>query len=211
MKLFSRTVHMAGTPADTFAFASGMRQFVSDTIGREVALWGANFGAPVGTMIYALPVEGLADLQSLQQQLMENPAYHERIAEGQQFAGAIPPEDALGNVIHGQLGEERPPVGFVASMTTATIANGKYADAIAWSVDMAQRAESITGTPVMFIANQFGPYGSVGWLSIVPDMATADANNDAINADAEWMKQLGDVGELFAEGSGNQMLATRLA
>ena len=62
MQLFSRRVHLVGAPHETMPYAIGMREFVSDSIGREVALWSAGFGAPVGTLMYTMRVAGVADL-----------------------------------------------------------------------------------------------------------------------------------------------------
>jgi hypothetical protein len=65
MQLFSRRVHMAGPPSETMAYAADLRAHVSEVAGRELALWAVGFGAPLGTMLFSMRVEGVADFQDL--------------------------------------------------------------------------------------------------------------------------------------------------
>jgi hypothetical protein len=210
MYLFSRAVLLAGPPAQSGAYAIDMRQYVADVTGRDIALWSAVFGAPLGSMAYAMRVSGLADLQSVSAPLLADPGYHERIAAGQQFSGG-PAVDNLAQPMLGELGEESPPVGSVATLTTATMAGGQYGKAIAWGIDVAQHVSKVSGVPTMFLVNSYGTFGDVAWIAVVPDMATADAASTAVNSDADYLAKLEDAGELFQQGSGNRMLMTRIA
>mgnify|MGYP007068774781 CR=1 FL=1 len=47
MHLFSRSLHMAGPPAEVTAHALAVRAHVSNRLGNEVSLWGVLFGAPM--------------------------------------------------------------------------------------------------------------------------------------------------------------------
>lgn len=210
MQLFTRRVHLVGPPADTMAYATGMRDFVAERTGRDIALWSGLFGGPMGTMFYAMRVDGLADLAAATASLAEDPDYHRRLAEGRDFVGA-PAEDSLATPIHGELGEESPPVGSYAQIVTATIANGMYERALGWGAEMAAYTASLTGVPEMFLAGQFGAFGNVSWIGVSPDAATVDRAMATVNGDPEYMKRLGEAGELFAEGSGLQALLTRIA
>jgi hypothetical protein len=96
-------------------------------------------------------------------------------------------------------------------VNTAQIATGKYADAFAWGVEVAQHVESVTGTPVGFMQELFGPFGGVTWISAHADAAAADAAAAAMSGDEGYMKLLGDIGGLFVETSGHSSMATRIA
>jgi hypothetical protein len=209
MQLFSRSVMLVGPYSETMAFASDMRQFVSDQTDREVALWSVMFGAPLGTTVYTARVEGLADLQAIGATLLGHPEYHTKLASGREFSGG-PPVDQLSTPIHGELGDA-PPVGSVAIVTTAAIANGAYAEAIGWSVDIAQYVEGVTGFRTTFLTDDFGPFGQVRWIGVAPDAAAADTAAQKLNADAGYLGKLAAAGQLFAEGSGHRGLATRVA
>lgn len=210
MQLFSRRVLLSGPPAETMGYATDMRAFAADKTGRDIALWYGMFGGPVGTFVYATRVEGVGDVQSMMTGLLGDDEYLAKAAKGAGYLAA-PSEDSIAVPIHGELGEESPPVGAVAQITSATIANGQYAEAFAWGVEMAQHSESVTGVPTMFLANRFGSFGGVTWIGVQADGAGVDAANDALWSDAEYMKRLGAAGHLFAEGSGHQALVTRIA
>jgi hypothetical protein len=210
MQLFSRRVLMAGPPSRIMEYATDMRAYVTDRTGREIALWQGVFGGPVGTFVYAMRVEGLADYRALSASLLGDSGYHQKIASGADLM-AGPAEDTLATPIHGELGNESPPVGAFAQITTAVIANGHYEEAFGWGVDMAQHVESITGVRTMFLANVFGAFGSVTWIAVTPDAEGVDAANQAMWSDSEYMKRLGDASHLFLPGSGHEALVTRIA
>jgi hypothetical protein len=207
--LFSRSITTAGALADVMAFSADMRQYVSEKTGREIALWSVNFGAPLGTMIYTARVEGLADLQSIAANLLEDPAYHAKLAAGAELSGG-PAVDGMATPIHGELGDP-PPVGTVALVTTAVMAAGKYAEAIGWGVEIAQLVESVTGNPVLFMLDEYGTFGQVTWIGGAVDAAAADAANAKISADAAYLAKLNDAAGLFVEGSGHRAMVTRVA
>jgi len=209
MQLFTRTISLAGPFDEMMAFAAGMRELVSDRSGREIALWSVSFGAPIGTLIYSARVEGIADLQAIGATLMGDAEYHAKLAAGRHL-GTAPPVDGLATPIHGELGAV-PPVGSVGVVTTATIANGKYAEAIGWGVEMAQYVESVIGSPTLFLMPDFGGFGQVTWISVTPDGASADAAGQKVNADAGYLGKIAAAGDLFAQGSGHRSLLTRIA
>jgi hypothetical protein len=209
MQLFSRSVMFNGPFGDVMAYATDMRQFVSDKTAREVGLWSVMFGAPLGAMVYAARVDGLADLQSIGATLVGDADYHAKLAKGRDFV-AGPAEDNLATPIHGELGDP-PPVGSVAVVTTAAIANGAYAEAIAWGVDIAQHVERVAGVPTLFLANDFGAFGQVTWIGVSPDAAAADAAGQKINADPDYLGKLASAGTLFAQGTGHRTLLSRVA
>ena len=210
MQLFTRRIQLVGPPADTMAYATDMCAYVTDKVGREVALWSALFGAPLGSMMFAMRVEGIADLTAASEALLADPEYHAKIAAGAGFSGG-PAEDSIGSPIRGELGGESPPVGAYAAVTTAQIANGKYAEAFGWAVEVAGHVESVTGTPTMVLSSQYGPFGTVNWVAASADAAAVDAANAALMGDEGYMKMLVAAGDLFVPGSGQQALIRRIA
>lgn len=208
MYLFSRAVHLAGPPSQTVPWAVDMRNHVASVTGRDIALWSALFGAPLGSFAYTMRIAGLADLGELGQMLADDAEYHAKLAAGAAFSGA-PTEDGLARPLHGELGDS-PPVGAVASVTRAAMA-GRYVDAVAWSIDVARHVESLTGSPVMVLANEFGPFGGITWIGVSADAAAADAAADAVNADAAYIAKLEAAGGLFVPGSGHRSMLARVA
>jgi hypothetical protein len=209
MQLFNRVVLINGPLAEAAGWAADMRAFVAEKSGREIALWSVLFGAPLGTMVYSARVDGVADLLSIGAALEGDADYHTMLAGGRQFSAA-PPVDQLSTPVSGELGEA-PPVGSVAVVTTASIANGAYTEAITWSVEMAKYVEGVTGFRSTFLIDDFGPFGQVRWIGVAPDAAASDAAGQKLNADPGYLEKLGAVGGLFAEGSGHRGLAVRVA
>lgn len=210
MQLFSRRVQVTGPPSEALTYLVDMRAHVTEVTGREAALWSVGFGAPLGTFLYAMRVEGLAEFQDLAAKVQLDDAYQAKLAAGQVYVGG-PAEDNLLQPLFGEVGDDHPPVGSVASITTATIANGAYEAAIGWGVAMAEHAMKVTGQPTLFGMPQFGAFGAVTWIGVSETAADADAGNNALNADAEYLSRLSAAGELFAEGSGLRSLAVRVA
>lgn len=209
MDLFNRRVHLTGAPAAYMAFATGMRDYVSEKLEQDVSLWSIMFGAPAGTLVYSARFDGVAGVHAMQAKLLSDETYMARAAEGTPMSAA-PPEDSLAQPIHGELGDP-PPVGSFATVTTAVVANGAYAEAIGWGVEMAQLVEKIASVPTMFLMNSFGTFGQVTWINVAADAAAADAAGNAVNGDPDYMGRLSDVGNLFIPGSGHRSVATRVA
>jgi hypothetical protein len=191
------------------AYATDLQAHASAVGGREIALWSTVFGAPLGTMTYAVRVEGIADLQALSAQILGDAEYHAKLAKGVDYAVGTA-EDRLFQPLNAEFGDP-PPVGSMALVTSAVIANGAYEKAFAWGIDMAQHATSVSGIPTLFLAEQYGSFGSVGWIGVAADGAAIDAGTAALNADADYLKKLGAAGDLFMEGSGHRVLSTRVA
>jgi len=207
MQLFTRNVLTVGAPADVMAYATDIRAYAEEKTGREIGLWSNLFGAPNGTMSYTMAVEGLADLQSATSSLLEDPGYHAKLAAGREFV-AGPAMDTLGQPVHGEMGDT-PPVGSYAMVTRATMAGGKYMDAIAWGVEIAQLVEQLPGLPTMFLSSAFGGFGDVARIMVAADAAAADAAGEAINGNAEYLTSVNGAGDLFIPGSGHQSLTAR--
>lgn len=209
MDLFTRSVMLNGTEAANMAYATEMQAYVSGKLGQDIALWVAAFGAPRGSMTYSARVDGVAGVQAMNAQLTGDAEYVAKVAAAAALGGNAA-ENNLLKVLHGEVGDPPPP-GSVATVTTAVIGNGAYAAAVAWGIEMAQLAESVTGTPTLFGMNAYGTFGQVTWINISADGAAADAAGNAVNGSAEYMEKLGAIGDLFVPGSGHRSLAVRAA
>jgi hypothetical protein len=54
-------------------------------------------------------------------------------------------------------------------------------------VEIAQRAEKITGIPTVFGAGVTGPYGAVAWISAYESIQAVEAAQQALASDADWV------------------------
>jgi hypothetical protein len=209
MQLFSRLGTLTGSPRASIKWATDVTAYVNGKVARPVGLWAVGFGQPVGTVAWTAQVDGLADLQATFAGLADDDGYEELLARGREHL-AGPAIDVLREVVRGEPGDP-PAVGSISSVTTATVAPGKYEEAMAWGAEMASHVESITSHRTFFLADVYGTFGQVTWITSAPDAAAADAARTAIQSDLDYLKRLGDVGDLFIPGSGRQSMATRIA
>ena len=207
MQLFTRQLMTIGPAA--VDWATEIRAAASTRMGIEIGLWAAGFGAPVGAMAFTARVDGIADLAAKAAPLADDAAYQDLLAKGADLIVA-PPTDSLATPLHGDLGDP-PPVGSYASVTNATIGNGKYAEAVGWGIDVSQHVTALTGVPVAMLMQEYGPFGVLTWIGVSADAAGVDKSAQAMNGDADYISKLSAAGDLFVPGSGTRSLATRVA
>lgn len=209
MNLFSRSVLMTGPAAAVAEFALGVRAHVTTAIGTEVSLWTMQFGGPVGTMVYSARVDGHAGLQAATAPLADDAVYASMLEAGAPFLAA-PPVDMLREPLGGATPGDAPAVGSVVVVTTAVIGNGRYADAITWGIETAAHVTSVSGMPIGFYMDLYGPFGQVTWIGAAPDTASLDAANAKINADADYIARLSAAGDLFVPAASHRSMAVRI-
>jgi len=207
MQLFTRQVMTAGP--DAGAWATDTAAAATAKMGTEVALWAAGFGAPLGAMAFTTRVEGLADLTAKAAPLADDAEYQAQVAKGADIVVG-PPQDSLATPLHGDLGDP-PPVGSMAVVTNVVIANGQYAEAVGWGIEVAEHVTSLTGMPIGLMMQEYGTFGQLTWIGVGADAAAVDASAAATNGDAEYIKMLSAAGNLFVPGSGHRSLVTRVA
>ena len=209
MQLFTRQLATHGPLDAALAWGAETAAMASSKMGLEVALWNAGFGAPVGSLAFTTRIEGIADLSERAGKVADDAEYAAQIAKAADMV-AGPAQDSLATPLHGDLGDP-PPVGSFAVVTNAVIANGKYAEAVGWGIDVAQHVTSLTGMPVGMMMQEYGTFGQLTWIGVGADAAAVDASAAATNGDADYIAKLSAAGDLFVPGSGNRVLVTRVA
>jgi len=210
MYLFTRLATLRGNERRSMGWATEMTAYVNDRSDHTVTLWRADFGYPVGTVAWSAWVASQDALNTGFARLVDDDGYYAMVDKGQEFM-VEPPYDLLRQAVHGEPGDTPPPAGAVTTVTTAVVGNGQYVEATAWGIEMAELVQEISGLPTMFLIDSYGTFGRVTWLSGAPDLATADAAGEAINANSDYLKRLSDVGDLFVPGSGERRMVTRIA
>ncbi|HEY7626690.1 MAG TPA: hypothetical protein VH761_06465, partial [Ilumatobacteraceae bacterium] len=114
---------------------------------------------------------------------------------------AAPGQDSLREIIYGTPAEP-PPLGAVATVTTATALVDRLVDAVGWAVEIAQYVENVIGSPVAVLRDVFGTMGTLAWIGSVPDVEASDAAAGKMAADAGYLGKLAGSKDLFIPGSG---------
>ena len=209
MLLFSRVLTVTGSPRQALPWALSVTSYVNDHSDLDVGLWSATYGYPLGTLAWTALVESQTALAAATAGLLADDGYFDLIEQAADLIDQ-PGEDLLRQLVHGQPGEP-PPVGAVATVTTATALVDRMADAVGWGVEIAEHATSVTGTPVAVFTDVFGQMGGMTWIGVQPDLAAAEVANAKLMADGDYLGRLAATKDLFIPGSGHAGQTIRLA
>ena len=133
MLLFSRVVTLTGKPRETISWAVGITEYVNANSELDVSLWSADFGYPLGTVAWSAVVESQVALAEGTAKLLVDDGYFDQLDNGRDFA-TQPGQDFLRELVHGEPSDP-PPLGAVASITTATALVDRMADAVGWAIE----------------------------------------------------------------------------
>jgi hypothetical protein len=211
MHLFSRVATLTGGPVEPVDWAVNITGKVNQIMDVEVSLWQGVFGYPLGTVAWSAMVESRAHLAEQTAKLAADSTFLELAGAGQAFA-TTPFEDALRSIVHmTREPEGSPPIGGWAEVTTATPAEGKIGEAMAWGVEIADAYTAATGTGCAFLADDYGTFGQVTWVAVHDDAAATDRASAAEAGDAAYLASVDGAGHLFQPGSANRVASIRVA
>jgi hypothetical protein len=140
--------------------------------------------------------------------LLADDSYFDLIEQAQDMITTAP-HDILRELVFGEPSDP-PPIGAVATVTTATALVDRMADAVGWGVEIAQYVTAATETPVAVLTNVFGQMGELAWIGVQPDLAAAEAARTKLAADADYLARLAPTKDLFVPASGHISQLTRL-
>jgi hypothetical protein len=194
MYLFSRSTVLADN--DGLAWAVGVTEHAKRTSGLEAELWGQTWSPQYGRVTWTAFVPDLTALAAAGDALNADAAMTAEGAKGAALTtGGL--DDALYNIVHGDLDPSAPPAEYVTSVS-AVCANGKLGEAMTVGVELAQQAEKTTGVRTMFVAGVTGVYGGVGWITGHASAAELEASQQAMADDAHWSKQVDKAASVFS-------------
>jgi hypothetical protein len=114
MLLFSRALTLTGGPRRALPWALGVTSYVNDHSDLDVTLWSGTFGYPVGTLAWSALVGSQAALAASTAALVVDDGYLDLLEQAQDLISE-PPEDLLGQLIHGEPGDPPRRPGLPAS------------------------------------------------------------------------------------------------
>lgn len=209
MFLYSRALTLGGSPREAMPWVARITDQVNTGSALDVSAWTADFGHPVGTVVWNCLVESQSQFATAVAGLAGQDAYLDLVEAAAAMVTA-PAQDSLARLVHGSPSEP-PPVGSVAMVTEATAVVDRISDTLAWSVDIAQHVEGVTGTPVSVWSNVYGQMGRLAFISVSASMDDFDAGDAAVNADTGYFDRLAKSAGLWVEGSGHVARYTRVA
>jgi hypothetical protein len=178
------------------AWATSIAEKVKEITGQEVQLWGTVYSAGFGTISWTAWFADLASLEAVGDKLQADPAMSElsnagtKLTDGNLDDGLLQP--IYGDPIAGT------PAQYVGG-AVAVAAAGNIERAMTAGVEIAQKAEAITGLPTLFVRSLTGPYGGVGWLTGYETITAMEKAGDALAADSSWLKLIDSTKGCFVE------------
>jgi hypothetical protein len=209
MLLFSRIVTLGGSPRRSVPWAAEVTAYVNAHSTLDVACWSGTFGYPIGTMAWSTVVESQAALAAATAPLLADGGYLDLLESAADLV-TTPGEDLLRELVHGTPSDP-PPIGAVATITTATAVVDRMGEALGWAVDIAQYGEGVIGAPIAVFTDVFGPMGGITWISVHPDVAASDDARAKLRADPGYLERLVGTKGVYIPGSGHVSLVTRIA
>ncbi len=201
MYLFSRRARLGGGHLrEANEWAVGITELVNRVTGLGVSLYSQAYSPEFGTMVWSCFLPDLAALEAAGDKLLADDAYIAAADKGAAMTeGGL--DDSLGQVIHGEVDPSRQ-IEYVTSIRTIC-ANGKLRRGLELGVEIAKRAETVTGTPTMFLMGATGAYGGVGWVSGFSDVRAMEAAQQALNADQDWLKYIDkEAADVYSDAPG---------
>ncbi len=209
MFLYTRGVTLRGSPRQVLPWVSQITEYVNSKTSLGVTAWNADFGHPIGTIVWNALVESQAALSAETSQLLGDEGYADLLEAASDLVAA-PGEDGLARLVHGSPSEP-PALGSVAMVTSAHAIVDRIGDTLAWSVDIAQHVESVTGSPISVWSSVYGQMGEMAFIGVNNDPAALDASDEAISTDDGYYERLHKSAGLWVEGSGHVARYTRIA
>lgn len=209
MYLFTRTNTVAGTHVrEAMSFSVDIATYVNTHSDLDVSLHNFVFGRPMGTVAWSCMVDTHADMAAATAQLLADDSYLDQTSKGAElFVG--PAEDALREVLHAA-GEVDGPTAYTSSVLAQANVE-RIADVVAWGANMADLINRISGRTCMFLADAYGPFGGVAWLTAYDDAAAIDGMRIALREHPDYLAAMAESGGLFVPGSGRTSLVQRVA
>jgi hypothetical protein len=209
MYLFTRRVLV--NPArvrKAMEHALEMTAFVNEQTDLEVSLYEVLQGAPQGTLSWAYRTESYAESLDSVGDFVRSDDYLKKVEKGAgYYLGNA--EDRLGEIIHVAGEISGPPAA--ASIVTASMEVSQAAAAVSWSVSLADYNANLMGIPMAVVTSNFGPYGTISWISYAESVAQLETAGKKMNSDPGFIQRLGESKDLFVPGSGVGMLSRKIA
>jgi hypothetical protein len=198
MYLFSRSARLApGNTREALSWAMEVTEQVNQITALGVSLYSQVWSPEFGRMAWTCFVPDLAALEAANDKLVADDSFVSKVDAGAKLImGGI--DDSLAQILHGTPDPSRQ-VEY-ATAVRAVCANGKIQEGIEVGIEIAQKAEAISGVPTLFVAGSTGVYGSVGWIAGHENVQSIDAAQAALMADPSWMQLIDSkAGKAYAQ------------
>jgi hypothetical protein len=185
--LFTRRTRLApGHGTAGVDWARSVAEKARELTGHELQLWGTMYSPGVGTIWWTGWFETLDTLEHVGDVLAAAPVMEKLTNAAVRYTdGRF--DDGLVEPVHGAWSDG--PARY-AGGAIAVARAGRYADAIAAGVAIAERFEAITGLSMIVGRSMTGRDGAIEWLVPFEDAAAMEAARARVASDTSWLEML---------------------
>jgi hypothetical protein len=198
MFLYTRRATLKnGNTRKAMDFALKITEKANKVSGLDISLFSEVYSPNTGTLVWSAFVADLATLEAGTDKLQADDAFVKLLDDGAAFVqdGVA---DGLSMVVAGTPDPNRT-VNY-ATVVQSACSNGNIGRGIEVGIEIAQRAEKITGTPTLFTATMTGPYSGVAWITGQADIQSVEAAQTALAADASFGEYIDhDAGGVYTD------------
>ncbi len=194
MYLFTRQGRLA--TAEGLDWAVRIAGAAATACGNTVDCWANTLSPGFGTVTWTTWWPDLTAMEAGLNALNGDAAYTGLAAEGATLIDGVI-DDILYQTVSGE--PDPSDTNRLVSGVRAICAGGHLVQAMTVGVEIAQKAEAITGQPTMFARNMTGPYSGVAWLTGFTDLGAYQTAMDKMSADPTWLALLDSTEGCFLE------------
>lgn len=192
MYMFARAARLGpGSAHEEQAWAVAMTEKVNQISETKVSLWTVFASPGVNTLFWTTFVEDLSALEALNDKLLADSGYHMLLEQGARYSSNEPINDQLMQIVHAGDGTADPNrMPAYVTEVAAVVAPGGAMKGLEIGIEIATRAEKITGTPTSFSVGATGAYGQVAWHTGFESITELQRAQNAIGLDPGFMQYL---------------------
>jgi len=188
MYLFARSALLAtGKSREAALWVGAVTEKVNQITDLNVTVWRNVFSQEINRITWVSAVDELAQLEAADDKLQADDAFVALVDSGAAFTVGAP-DDTLGQFVL-QSGDASTPMEY-ATTVTALVSPGKFARGIELGVEIAQRAEKITGQATSFLTSVTGDYSAIEWVTSYENVRALQASGEKLAQDAGFAQFL---------------------
>jgi hypothetical protein len=194
MYLFVRQARLTGLGSPAWAVKIGAA--AAKATGSDVTVWARTMSPEFGTVVWTSFWEDLTTREAAFQGLVSDSDYISLVEEGQKFltTGVV---DTLHEIVYPGANPGTD-AKYVTSVRSAC-KNGNVIRGIATGVEIAQKAEAVSGHSTAFTANATGQWGGVGWITGYDSITAFETAQKKLNSDMEWLQFVDGATNCYSE------------
>lgn len=186
MYLYSRRVTMATNSPKAQEWVARITEKAGQVTGWQLNLFTRVLSSDVGTMMWSVMLPDLVSVEAGGDKLAVDNGFIELQQQAPQYTIQGTLHDTLSTVVYPtELVDDGRQITYGASVES-TLASGHLGDGMALGVEIAERAQKITGIPTMFLVDNTGTYGAVRWLTGYADIQELERAEQTLNSNADF-------------------------